>query len=258
MGIKVLIVDDEAYSVETLKAEIKWQKYPIDQVLCAYNAEEAREVIIRDQINLLICDIEMPGESGLELIEWVREGTRLDGYNMECIILTCHPEYHFMRKAMQIGCSDYLLKPVDYNEIDGVIEKAIRKIDENRTEYIKLESFGSGMNDTEREDIIRAKLIPYIRENINSPFMITDLARHAALNPQYMMRLFKKTTGKSIVEYVTERKMELAKEMLGKTQWTNEIISEKVGYVSANYFIKLFKKQYGMTPREFRKQIDAK
>ncbi len=255
MGIKVLIVDDEAYSVETLKAEIKWQKYPVDQVLCAYNAEEAREAIVREQINLLICDIEMPGESGLELIEWVREGTRLDGYNMECIILTCHPEYQFMRKAMQIGCSDYLLKPVDYNEIDRVIEKAIKKLDDNNSEYIKLESYGNGTNDTEREDIIKSKLIPYIRENINNPFTISDLAKYAALNPQYMMRLFKKTTGKSIVEYVTERKMEIAKELLTKTQWTNEIISEKVGYVSANYFIKLFKKQYGMTPREFRKNI---
>ena len=258
MSINVLIVDDEENSVKTLQSEIEWGKYGIDHVLGAYSAEEARNVLKQETISLLLCDIEMPGESGLEFIEWIREGTRLAGYNMECIILTCYPEYNFMRKAMQLGCSDYLIKPIDYSELYKVIEKAIHKIEENQAEEIKQDFVQDFLSESEKQDIIHSKVIPYIKENITNPFTITDLAKHAALNPQYMMRLFKKTTGKSIVEYVTVYKMERAKELLKKSQWTNEIIAEKVGYVSSNYFIKLFKKQYGITPREYRKQLEGK
>ncbi|HHV09172.1 MAG TPA: AraC family transcriptional regulator [Clostridiales bacterium] len=258
MGIKVLIVDDEENSVKTLQAEIDWDRYGIDQVFGAYSAEEARNVLKQEAVNLLLCDIEMPGESGLEFIEWIREGTRLAGFNMECIILTCYPEYNFMRKAMQLGCSDYLIKPIDYQELYQVIEKAVRRIEENREEEMKQDMVQELLSDSEKQDIIHTKVIPYIRENITNPFTITDIAKYAALNPQYMMRLFKKTTGKSIVEYVTAYKMEMAKELLKKSQWTNEIIAEKVGYVSSNYFIKLFKKQYGITPREYRKQLGGK
>lgn len=71
-----------------------------------------------------------------------------------------------------------------------------------------------------------------------------------------MMRLFKKRTGISVLEYVTNCRMEKAKELLRNTDWNNEIVSEKLGYASSGYFIKLFKKTFSMTPREFRKASD--
>ena len=256
MGINVLIVDDESYCVTTLMEEIDWQSRDIGQVFGAYNADQARKILMEESVGLILCDIEMPGESGLELIEWVREGARLSGYNTECIILTCHPEYHFMRKAMQIGCSDYLLKPIDYTELHRVLDRAMDKLNENTKEFNRLENLKINLTDTERQDLINEKVIPYIHDHIGENFSITDLAKHTALNPQYMMRLFKKTTGKSIVEYVTAYRMDLAKELLKKSTWNNDIIAERVGYVSSNYFIRLFKKQFNMTPREYRKLLE--
>ena len=82
-----------------------------------------------------------------------------------------------------------------------------------------------------------------------------DIAAYAALNPQYTMRLFKKTTGMSILEYVTKERIEAAKSLLKNTVFNNDMIAEKVGYVSANYFIRQFKRNCGMTPREYRKKI---
>jgi YesN/AraC family two-component response regulator len=258
MDINVLIVDDEENSVDTLKAEVQWEKYGISRVFSAYNTKEARNIMEKEKIDLLLCDIEMPGENGLEFIEWIREGNRLGGFSMEYIILTCYPEYNFMRKAMQLGCSDYLIKPLDFSELYKVLEKSVKRIEEIKAEEQAQNYTQDLLTDTEKQDIIHTKVIPYIHENLTNPFTITDLAKYAALNPQYMMRLFKKTTGKSIVEYVTVCKMEMAKELLKKSQWTNEIIAEKVGYVSSNYFIKLFKKQFGITPREYRKQLETK
>lgn len=253
--MNVLIVDDEENCVKALQTEIEWHKYEINHVFGAMNSTEAKKIFSQINIDLLLCDIEMPGESGLELIEWVREGTRLDEFHTECVVLTCYPDYKYMRKAIQLGCSDYLIKPLDYLELHKVIEKAIGKIEANKLEAKKLENMPEFPADFDKHDIIHNKVIPYIQAHITEPFTISDLAKHVSLNPQYMMRLFKKTMGKSIIEYVTGYKMELAKELLRTSQWTNEIIAEKVGYVGANYFIRLFKKQLGMTPREYRKQI---
>lgn len=256
MEINLLIVDDEVFSVETLMTQIDWDKYDVNKVYGANSAQEAREHMLKYNISLALCDIEMPGESGLELIEWVREGTRLQGMVMEFIILTCHPEYEFMRKAMQIGCSDYLLKPIDYEELDRVLVKAVKSIHEKESEFMRLTTVENLVSDAEKSDIVQEKIIPYILENLTQPFTIADLAKSVALNPQYMMRLFKKNTGQSIVEYVTTQKILLAKDLLSKTDWNNDIIAEKVGYISTTYFIKLFKKLSGMTPREYRKTLE--
>ena len=83
---------------------------------------------------------------------------------------------------------------------------------------------------------------------------MTDLSDHVSLNPQYMMRLFKKITGMSILEYVTAYRVNGAKELLLKTDWSLEAIAEKVGYYSAGYFIKVFKRTEKMTPGEYRKK----
>lgn len=255
MEINVLIVDDEENSVEMLKQQVEWERFSIANVYGANSADEAREVMFRNQVQLLLCDIEMPGESGLEFIEWIREEKNLAQCNMECVILTCYPEYGFMRKAMQLGCSDYLLKPVEYKELYRVIEKAVRVIRDNQKEVQEQEAYSELDGGKHIGNIVYEKILPYIRENFAKSFSVKDIAAYAALNPQYTMRLFKKTTGMSILEYVTKERIEAAKSLLKNTVFNNDMIAEKVGYVSANYFIRQFKRNCGMTPREYRKKI---
>lgn len=120
MEINALLVDDEEQCVKTLQESIEWKALGIDRTFGAYNAVQAREIMEKEVISLILCDIEMPGESGLEFISSVREKADLDDENIECIILTCYPDYKFMRKAMQIKCSDYLIKPLDTEEMTEV------------------------------------------------------------------------------------------------------------------------------------------
>ena len=69
------------------------------------------------------------------------------------------------------------------------------------------------------------------------------------------MRLFKKTTGKSVLTYITELRMEKAKELLIKTDCSIENITEKIGYFSVAHFSQLFKKIEGITPGKYRKNF---
>ena len=96
MEIKALLVDDEEQCVKTLQDGIDWKVLGVAETFGAYNAVQAREIMKEEMISLILCDIEMPGESGLEFISSVREKADLNDENIECIILTCYPDYKFM------------------------------------------------------------------------------------------------------------------------------------------------------------------
>ena len=259
MNVKALIVDDEEQCVRSLEETVLWETLGISGVFGAFSAREARQIVLREQISLILCDVEMPGESGLEFIQWVREQSDLGGANMECIILTCYPEYNYMRRSMQMGCGDYLIKPIDERELSEVLRKAVGRI-QAREEVLQRESdrLTELLSETEEKDnLIKSKVIPYIQAHYTEKLTVAGIADDAGLNAQYMMRLFRKTTGRSILEYVTALRLSMAAELLKKTDWTNEIISGKVGYDTSNYFIRQFKKEYGITPREYRKRHSA-
>ncbi len=125
----VLIVDDEFHAVEGIKKAVDWEKAGVSSVYTAYNIQQAKEIFKEaDGIDLLLCDIEMPLGSGLELLEWVKENQ----LETESIFLTCHEDFHYAKKAIQLGCLDYLLKPVPIPELENVMAKALKKrVEEN-------------------------------------------------------------------------------------------------------------------------------
>ena len=101
------------------------------------------------------------------------------------------------------------------------------------------------------EFIARAKWM--ISKRYNQDISLQELADMLNMNPGYLSSLFKKKTGISFVQYLTNYRMKKAVEMLRTTENSVEEIAEKVGYQNANYFIKVFKKTVGMTISEFRK-----
>ncbi|MBE9916146.1 response regulator [Paenibacillus donghaensis] len=130
---QLLIVDDEWIAVEGLKTGLDWSGLGIDRVFTAYNASQAKEIIQRERVDILLCDIEMPQGSGLELLQWIR------GYDpgIEAVFLTCHADFHYAKQAIQLGSFDYLLKPVPFPELEQVIGRMIRKMeqDSERNEF---------------------------------------------------------------------------------------------------------------------------
>jgi len=119
----VLLVDDEIHAIEGVKAAVAWDKLGVSNVYTAFNIEQAKEIFNKEAIDILICDIEMPMGSGLMLLEWVKEHYA----ETESIFLTCHEDFYYAKKAMQLGSFDYLLKPVPIVELEEVIVKAIEK-----------------------------------------------------------------------------------------------------------------------------------
>src|SRR5699024_4245718 len=92
----------------------------------------------------------------------------------------------------------------------------------------------------------------YVSNNIDKKLSLDEVAEHLYLNASYFSRLFKKELNITFVEYVKQRKVERAKELLEITNDSVGSVCEQLGYDNQSYFIKVFKKIVGCTPLEFR------
>lgn len=122
--IQMLIVDDEKLLTDALEADIEWEKLGITAVYKAYNSRQAKEIFDSVAIDLMLCDIEMPQGSGLELLAWVKEHYP----RTEAVFMTCHADFNYAKRAMQLGSFDYLLKPVLNDELYEVVARVLEKI----------------------------------------------------------------------------------------------------------------------------------
>lgn len=125
--INLLIVDDEVISVKGIQCLVEWDKIGISSIYTAYDIFQAMEQFKKETIHIMLCDIEMPQGSGLDLLEWVREHYP----KTECIFLTCHASFDYAKKAIKLGSLDYLLKPIPKDNLEKAISNAIDKILKN-------------------------------------------------------------------------------------------------------------------------------
>jgi len=137
--LNMMIVDDEKLLTDSLKMDIDWESLGIGTVFTAYNSRQAKEVFEQERVDLILCDIEMPQESGLELLAWVRTNYP----QTESVFMTCHAEFKLAQRALQLGSFDYLLKPVPDDELREVIGNAVEKImkDQEVQQYSRIGQF---------------------------------------------------------------------------------------------------------------------
>ena len=118
--IKVMIVDDEPYIRQGLRILIDWEQYGFRITAEASNGHEAVDVLKNTDIDLVITDIKMPQMDGLELIEYTRKHI---SSNIRFIILSGFYEFEYAKKAIKYDVADYVLKPVQREELIKVLEE---------------------------------------------------------------------------------------------------------------------------------------
>lgn len=120
----ILVVDDQLAIVESIKNGIQWEKLEIGQVYTACSAKDARLILGTVDVDILLTDIEMPEEDGLELFRWVKEKELA----VVGIFLTSHADFTYAKEAIRLGGFDYILQPARYEEIERVLEKAVKEV----------------------------------------------------------------------------------------------------------------------------------
>lgn len=259
--MNLLIVNDEMLTADTMKEDIRWEKYGIDEVFVAYDAAAGKECIQKRRIDIMLCDIEMPGESGLGLLRWVR-GQR---FQIECVFLTCHASFDYAKEAIGLGCQDYILIPAEYEVIGKAIKKVADRIAETR-EAARYEEYGKYMleeKERNQEDgrgkkssKETAQLVSgYIIQHLGEPELSVNLlAEEFFFHPVYLNRIFKKEKGVSVSQFIINERMKAAASLLGEGKLGANQVAEKVGYRHYTNFHTMFKKYYGCSPSQYQER----
>lgn len=118
---KVLIADDESSVRESLLLSISWEEFDMEVVGCVATGKEALEIAAREEIDIAILDIRMPGINGLEVCASLRKMKA----DIQLIIISGYAEFSYAERAMEFGVLGYCLKPLDYDKVKKLLVKAV-------------------------------------------------------------------------------------------------------------------------------------
>lgn len=262
---RVLVADDEPIERTVVSKNI--MKYFPGQleVVTAANGREAVELFFEKDCQIALLDIEMPGINGLEAAEQIR------GRDKTCsiIFLTAFDEFSYARRAIGVRALDYLLKPGTDTELVVALEEAMRLAEAQREvaqgQTDALEQVDSGKEEEDREleepgENLRMNAVAEnIRSYIDTCYMqdvsLQSAARAMNYSDAYFCKIFKQCFDKSFIMYLSEYRIDRAKELLADVRINIKDLSAKVGYRDSNYFAKVFKRITGVTPTEYRMQV---
>ena len=206
--MNILIVDDEELAVQGILDGVNWEQLNFDKVLTARSYEDAVSIFGNTYIDILVSDIEMPGESGLKLISYVNEHSP----NTECIILSCHDEFDYAQAAVRLNCMEYVLKPIRYQKLTEILMRAKeRSAQRRRTEQIQQygQQYINSLAKESRSDSSNAldTAVQYIDSHLTEDLSVRELAAICYISADHLTRLFKKKFGVSVSEYIQERRI---------------------------------------------------
>ncbi len=234
--MKVLVVDDDPLICENVKSKLG-RIVGRDQLQCktANSVVDAKLAIQLEVPDILITDLNMPGISGLTLVKHVK--TEYPG--VKIYVLSGYDDYQLVREAFLNGAQDYLLKPMELEELRKKIVENGTKPQEQRSKEV--DSFE-----------LEAALL-FIEKNLTRNLTMNEVANSIAISYNYFSRRFKEYTGYSFPEYINIRRIECSKHYLKDPSLKISEIAYKLGYNSASTFSKTFKKYEKCYPADYRK-----
>ena len=227
--MKILIIDDEP-KIRNGLSNLLTRREGWEVAGAYENAADALKYLAVNQVDVMITDIKMPEISGLELIARIRERDK----KTAIIILSGYSNFQFAQRAIELGVSRYLTKPTNPRELICVLEETEKKLGGKQE---KEEDSGKIPN------LFVQKAADYIKLNYSEKISIKEIADQLYLSPNYLSELFKKHTGKTISEYLTEYRLEKACQLLDHAEYRVGDVSGMVGIHDGRYFSNMFKKK---------------
>lgn len=256
----VCVIEDEPLMREYLACNLTRINPDFYVSATASNGIDAIDLLCGHDFDLIISDIRMPGLSGLEIVGKIRN----EEDNTPVILLTGYDDFSYAKTAIKLGISDYLLKPLNDDELRESLNKVKEYIERTRHSitipdelspdvlaHIIAEKFHE-QNSEDSQVVNRA--VAYISEHFCEGISQSDVATAIGVSPAYLSGLFREGTGEPYSEFIKRLRMTKAAALLrSQPDMTINVIAEQVGYFSDKHFISVFKKYFSCTPSEFRK-----
>jgi len=238
--LRIMLVDDEQVVRRGLEMILSKSGRDYTVVASCGDGLDALETLAKVCADVVVTDIRMPQMDGLALVNSLHNANA----NLPCIILSGYSDFEYARSALRFGATDYLLKPVDPEELFGCLDKIAAK-SPGKGSFLDSEC-------PEEGHIVRnAKKI--IENEYNGDLNVADIARRLYVHPNYLSRLFKRETGVNVTDYWLQIRLDKAKELLRDSPNLKIYeIAQYIGYNNSIFFNKVFKRIVGKTPKEYR------
>lgn len=241
--LRVLLVDDEIMIREGFKQLFDWQAHDCEVVGEAGDGMEALTQIDTLRPDIVIMDINIPIMNGLKVIQL----SHIKHPNTAFVIVSGYDDFSHCREALRLQITDYILKPVNYEEFGTCIDSLKISLFERRV--------SSAAEPEKQEERAITGITRYLQEHLAEEISLSVLAEQFHLNPQYISQLFKSEIGVNFLVYLTNIRMEKAKKLLLSTALSIAEVAEQSGYGDYRVFTKVFKKSEGITPSQYRRDF---
>lgn len=241
--LRVLLIDDEIMIREGFKHLFDWESHGCEVVGEAADGMEALGQIDALLPDIVIIDINIPIMNGLKVIEVSRTKHPEIAY----VIVSGYDDFAYCRQALRLQITDYILKPVNYEEFGSCIDNLKISMYENNT--------NTQADSEKQDDRVISSITRYMQQHLSEEISLSVLADEFHLNPQYISQLFKNEIGVGFLAYLTNIRIEKAKKLLLSTALSVTEISSYSGYSDYRVFTKVFKKTEGITPSQFRREF---
>lgn len=254
---KVLIVEDEFLLREGITVSLDWESLECMIVGTAENGEEGILKIEQLKPDIVITDIHMPKVDGLKMID-----ATIEKFVYSAIITTGYEDIHYMKRSIHYGVCEYILKPIDEDELKNAVIKAIQQVKE-KAYYREMLNRKSSVQQIDllnrmpnQFDNITNQVIGYIQQQYMHKITMQVLSEHLHYSESILNKRFKESTGHTINDYLNRYRIQKALLLLKQGE-TIADVSLLCGFSDLKYFNIVFKKYIGYTPKEFSKFLLA-
>ncbi len=244
---KVVIVEDEDIIRKGILLAVDWNKYGFKVVSEASNGKEGLDVILEVKPHLVVTDIKMPIMDGLTMVAEAREK-----HSFETVILSSYGEFDYTKKAINLQVYDFLLKPLDEDELENILKKLSKTLDAEKTEenFFDLKSY---KDEIKNKNSYIYKIIEIIENNYSQKLSIENIADEFGVSNSYLSRKFKAATEHTFLEFLNKYRIQQALILMKNDELKIYEIADITGFTDYKHFCSVFKKYLEYSPTNYLK-----
>lgn len=233
---RIVIAEDDQLFLSGILKHVPWKELDLEVVGVTNCGEDAIALCLSLKPDLFLSDLRMAGINGLEA------AAQIQSVLPDCHILfmSAYAQAVDYRAAIKLHAVDFLEKPLTIEEISEALSCATNAL---HSKFANEKPVSRAIS-----DIMRYMQLHYA-ENLS----IEQLAGIAYFTPNYLSSLFKRETGQTIGQYLSRLRIQAACHLLRQSHESVQIIGEKVGYRDVRHFSKVFCREMGVTPSEYRR-----
>ncbi len=244
---RVIIAEDENLIAKNIAKHIEEENQRFKVVGIYSNGEDALEAIKQQPPAVVFTDISMPVMTGLELASEIHRTMS----NIRCVIITGYADFEYAKEALHYGVEDYLLKPVDKEELHKVLKRLELSLS-SLTDHARAE--GAEETALSPEEIVTL-VKDHVRKNYASDLDLNTIAAQLGFSSSYLTKVFNKVENTTPSKYIRNYRMGIARQLLDDRALSIQQVAACVGYNDPFHFSKSFKQTFGITPTEYRETL---